>query len=125
MSGDLNSYHWALQYAGYKVLAFEYFGSYQGDWIAKVEIDGQVGWIKDYYGSCPVCDAFAAECDHEDRTKKEWKSFCKKFVKYYISEIRTYEEVLEEAKTNISWDSEAKDMVKWIEANRLPVKPNK
>lgn len=45
------SYREALEVAGATVVAFEEFGSYQGDWIAKVEYKGNIGWIKDYFGS--------------------------------------------------------------------------
>lgn len=55
------SYKSALFAAGAKVLTYESFGSYQGDWLAKVEYNGEIGWVAGSYGSCSHCDAFEAE----------------------------------------------------------------
>lgn len=112
---DINNYKWALEVAGATVLAFSDFGSYQGDWLAKVEWDGKTGWIKDYYGSCSGCDAFQAELN------RDWEKGYKKqevidFGRRYFHEIKTYEEVLEDVSRNIEWDMGADDMVKFMEA---------
>jgi len=45
------SYQIALEAAGAKILAFKEFGSYQGDWWAKVTYKNEMGWIKGCYGS--------------------------------------------------------------------------
>ena len=55
------SYQEALEAAGATVHAFEFFGSYQGDWWAKVTYNGETGWVHGSYGSCSGCDAFEAE----------------------------------------------------------------
>lgn len=112
---DKNSYEWALEIAGAKILAFEAFGSYQGDWVAKVEWNGAVGWIKDYYGSCSGCDAFEAEMDWGDTLKKE---NVVDFAKRYLEEMKSYDEVLKEASENLSWDLDAQEMVDFIRKNK-------
>lgn len=55
------SYEEALQAAGAEVLEFEQFGSYQGDWWAKVRYKDELGWVQGSYGSCSGCDAFESE----------------------------------------------------------------
>lgn len=50
-----------METAGATVLLYEEFGSYQGDWWAKVEYNGEVRWVHGAYGSCSVCDAFQSE----------------------------------------------------------------
>ena len=73
----MGDYGLLLERAGATVLAFKAFGSYQGDWFAKVEwmrpgdFTPQVLWVTGAFGSCSHCDAFEAEfgygCDCEDR----------------------------------------------------------
>lgn len=55
------SYKEALEAAGATVHAMENFGSYQGDWQAKVTYDEKTGWIQGCFGSCSGCDAFEGE----------------------------------------------------------------
>lgn len=58
-------YKSALEAAGCVVHAFENFGSYQGEWLAKVTktVAGQeyTGYVHDWYGSCTMCDSYEAE----------------------------------------------------------------
>ena len=52
------SYTVALEAAGATVRAYQEFGSYQGDWWARVVLpDGREGWVTSSYGSCSGCDA--------------------------------------------------------------------
>lgn len=53
-----------LEKAGAKVIAFEEFGSYQGDWLAFVEYKGEKGIVHGAYGSCSGCDAFQSQFDY-------------------------------------------------------------
>jgi hypothetical protein len=81
-------YSEALEAAGAKIIAFQEFGSYQGnwfafvelalpwrhsksefgsyqgDWFAFVEYQGKRGWVQGSYGSCSGCDAFQSEFDY-------------------------------------------------------------
>lgn len=52
------SYQEALEAAGANVELFETFGSYQGEWIAKI---GPNEYVMGTYGSCSGCDAFESE----------------------------------------------------------------
>lgn len=52
-----DNYDDALRAAGATVHAFKTFGCYQGIWLAKVDHNGRIGWVKGYYGSCSDCDA--------------------------------------------------------------------
>lgn len=62
------SYQIAMEAAGAEVTAFQEFGSYQGDWFAKIKHNGETGWVHGTYGSCSGCDSFQAEfsCDDDD-----------------------------------------------------------
>lgn len=117
MAGDKNSYEWCLEEAGAEVLAFNEFGSYQGDWYAKVRYQGKTFWIHDYYGSCSGCDAFEADAGYQDKTKEEWKQFCIKFCEDYLAQELTFEQALADANKNTSWDADAKEAVAWIKEN--------
>lgn len=110
-----NAYHWCLEQAGATVHAFQSFGSYQGDWFAKVTYEGKTGWIHDYYGSCSGCDSFEAETGYSNRTPEDWKQFASDFGKKYLNDLLTYDDVLAKARENESWDMEAADMIKFIE----------
>jgi len=60
-------YSESLEAAGAKVIAYEQFGSYQGDWGAYVELNGNKYIITGSYGSCSGCDAFEAEFGYTDK----------------------------------------------------------
>lgn len=118
-STEINDYQWCLEQAGAKVLAFKTFGSYQGDWFAKVEYEGNVFWINDYYGSCSGCDAFESDMPrHHDWDKGYEKDKVIEFGKKYLAEAKTFEEVLNYTKTHSDYDCEADDMLKFLEANK-------
>lgn len=107
-------YQDAITACGAKIIAFEQFGSYQGDWWAKVEYEGNIGWITGSYGSCTGCDAFQAEFGYTyDPTPEQLNNFGKQ----YLEEIYTKDEALAKAKENNGWDAEAKLMVNFIEIN--------
>lgn len=130
-------YKESLEAAGAKVLAFNEFGSYQGDWYAKVDYNGQKGWIHSYYGSCSGCDAFQAEFDYSEHDHGEeycspiydgFKDGCQEcevvknklsdFGKSYLSDIQPFENVLKKASENVDWDMDADEMVKWLKENQ-------
>jgi hypothetical protein len=133
------SYEQALQLAGAEVLAFENFGSYQGDWWAKVKINDKEAWVSGSFGSCSGCDAFEAEFGYGDkncedhRYDEEGAKGCKKceaakekyveqltaFGAVYLDDLKTQEEAEKEASKNLEWDSDAQGMLDWIKANAL------
>ena len=126
------SYEEALQAAGAEVMEFEQFGSYQGDWWAKVRYKGELGWAQGSYGSCSGCDAFAAEfglaegdCvehayNHKDdclecqEVKKKYAEKLADFGRGYLGGLLTQEKAEEEAARNLDWDSEAQAMLDWL-----------
>lgn len=118
------SYDDALRAAGAEVHAYQTFGSYQGDWLAKVTFDGETFWIRDYFGSCTVCDAFEAEVgyapydDDSDVEKAAYAAKVKAFGTRYLepSERLTEEEALAKASEN-AWDDASDEMVAFIKAN--------
>ncbi len=63
-------YQSCLEKAGAKVFDFKEFGSYQGDWLAFVEYNGEKGIVKGSYGSCSGCDAFQAEFDYFNKPEE-------------------------------------------------------
>lgn len=104
-----------LKVAGCKVIAYERFGSYQGDWIAKVEYEGKIGFIHDYYGSCSGCDALEGEFCYNEQTPLKRVL---EFALPYLKEIKSYDEVYMDISKEEYWDSEASKMQLWMEANK-------
>ena len=133
------SYREALQAAGAEVLAFEYFGSHQGDWWAKVSYKGEIGWVQGAFGSCDHNDAFDAEfgsmdayCEEHKYEDKEDCQACREagkkyderladFGRGYLDGLLTQEMAEEEAARDIDWDSEAQTMLDWLKLNTLDV----
>ena len=130
-------YQLAMEAAGAKVLAYKAFGSYQGDWYAKVAFKGTVGFVQGSYGSCSGCDSFQGEFGYDDPAcseheytyndqpcadcdvkKAEYQVNLAAFGASYLDNMQTYEEVLQHAKRNEDWDMEATTMVEWLEANK-------
>ena len=134
------SYQETLKMAGAEVLAFSNFGSYQGDWWAKVNYQGQIGWIHGYFGSCSGCDAFEAEFwaegHYEDEENYEGhhdyydlKERCVKcdelraklieFGKGYLDNIISQEKAESIASENLEWDMDAQEMLDFIKVNNI------
>ncbi len=132
-------YEGCMVLAGAKVHAFREFGSYQGDWWAKVSYGYLNGWVHGSYGSCSGCDAFKSEfycTDHEHADDKyvsvsnlfkNYDKNCEECVKLkdrlidfgrgYLSYIYSQEEAEKEASINSDWDFNAEEMVKFIKKN--------
>jgi hypothetical protein len=132
-------YEKAMKLAGANVLQFKEFGSYQGDWWAKVEYEGKTGWVHGNFGSCSYCDAFHSEFGynthkHEDdnyydpiyRELKENCEECAKvknrlieFGKSYLSNLLSQEEAVTEAGRYAEWDLNAQEAIKFIKENAI------
>lgn len=117
ISGDKFNYEWALEMAGLTVLYFEEYGSYQGNWLAKVKNGEEVGYIFDSYGSCSGCDHFKSNIDYKDRTIKEWQKWCKNFIKSYLP-LKTLDEVIGEVKEDIEWDTDARECFEFLKKEK-------
>ena len=131
------SYEEAMQAAGAEVLEFMQFGSYQGDWWAKVRYKDELGWAQGSYGSCSGCDAFEAEfgwadadceehkynhkadCPDCQEAKKKYDERLADFGRGYLDGLLTQEMAEKEASRNLDWDSDAKAMLDWLRVNKL------
>lgn len=130
MSGD---YRKSLEAAGATVHIFEEFGSYQGDWWAKVTYNGETGWVQGCYGSCSGCDSFEAEFGWEvtenigdsiwdggefrpatEEDVNRFKARLAEFGKPYLEGLMNQQSAEKAASENLSWDADAAAMVDFI-----------
>jgi hypothetical protein len=113
-----NNYQLALEAAGATVHEFKEFGSYQGDWWAKVTFEGRTGLVNGAFGSSSHCDSFQSEFGHDAEgqyTTKELATFGMK----YLENIKTQDQALAIASENIEWDLDAEETVKFILDNTV------
>lgn len=128
LKGTSLDYQQALEAAGAIVHAYEMFGSYQGDWWAKVTLpDGRNGFVRGSYGSCSGCDALQNMFGYSFG-KEDWDANVTVFtddeyeriVDFGRGELEEFYPTLEAAKVkaseNIAWDMEAHKVVAWLEA---------
>ena len=109
----------ALEAAGCKVLQFEEFGSYQGEWLALVTHNGETGVVHGYYGSCSGCDAFEAEFGWGDEENPGYQQRLADFGETYLPvvPIADWLKQQEDRIANCTdedgycWDSEAIEML--------------
>lgn len=112
------SYESALNAAGATVLKFEYFGSYQGDWWAKVELNGKTGWINGSFGSCTVCDAYQSwESEKCGWDREPTPDELKAFGADYLDGFMEQEAAILKASKDLEWDMEAESVVKFLNEN--------
>jgi len=104
-----------MEAAGAVVEIFEEFGSYQGEWWAKVSYGGKIGWVNGSYGSCSGCDAFEAEFGWDDPSDEKLAEF----GRGYLDNIMTQDEAIKSASQYIEWDMDAKKMVDFIKSHPL------
>lgn len=110
-------YDEALKAAGFNVIAYERFGSYQGTWIVRVN----EGFIKGSYGSCNGCDAMKAEFGWSiERDDPTYQEKLKKFGESYKEEVQTYEEIVKELTIpEYAWNyPEQKEQLDWVEKHK-------
>ena len=86
-------YELAMQKAGATVLAFQAFGSYQGDWLALVLWNEEFLWIEGSYGSCTHCDAFEGEFGWSELNDDDKEGKLADFGKTYLNLGYTQEEM--------------------------------
>lgn len=133
-------YELAMEAAGAEVIEFKQFGSYQGEWYAKVRFNGNLMWVNGSYGSCSGCDAFESEfgystreeCDEHryeypkptscaacDEAQKVYNDKLAVFgLSYLVSGDMTDAEAITNC-TQYSWDHEASEMEKFIRDNAI------
>lgn len=111
----MSGYKEALEAAGAEIIDFGEFGSYQGDWIALVNYNGNIGFVQGSYGSCGGCDAFEGEFGYiNDENSQEYKDKLKTFGENYLDGILPYDKMLEYTSRNEEWDMDAKEMIIWV-----------
>lgn len=112
------SYAEALEAAGAVVIEFEEFGSYQGDWWAKVRYKGVEGWVCGSYGSCSGCDAFEAEFGWDARDRDDYKTRLAAFGAGYLEDLRTQEEAEAEAGRYACYGLDDQAALEWLRSHR-------
>jgi len=65
------------QVTGKKLISYNTFGSYQGDWIAALEDGENIELWKGSYGSCSGCDWIEAEAYQDTVSLKKAKDYFK------------------------------------------------
>lgn len=133
------SYEKALNAAGAKVIQFKEFGSYQGDWLALVEVEGKLQWVQGCYGSCSGCDAFEDEFGWRDLPESVGESFwdgseyrqaaesdveayrvrLAEFGKTYLNGSMTQEQIEVYVRENQGWDYEAQEMIDFVRLHAI------
>jgi hypothetical protein len=118
-----SGYELALKAAGAEVVCYKEFGSYQGDWLAKVNFEGETFWIRDYFGSCSVCDAFEGDVGYNwNDDPAETEKYREKVREFGARLLEPQERLTSEAvenavSENIAWDGNAQEMVDFVRAN--------
>ena len=112
------SYKSALIAAGAEVLEFGQFGDYSGIWLAKVNYNGETGWIQDWFGSCSYCDAFEADfCgriwDNEE-SPEEYDKRLADFGMKYLGGILPAEHYLPNLDEDAEWDENYAEAAAWV-----------
>lgn len=93
------SYKMCLEKAGAKIIACKRFGSYQGEWYALVEYNGERGWVEGSYGSCSACDAFEAEFGWSYDDEDDLDSRYVAFGRSYLDPVMPHEQQLAKIRT--------------------------
>lgn len=127
------SYKQALEAAGAVVVEYEQFGTYQGDWFALVDYNGERGWVRGSYGSCSGCDAFDAEfgynygrcarhqyrdggdCADCVQARADYDRRLAEFGRSYLEPLRATDDIRSELAKDARWDLEAEEALKWID----------
>ena len=123
-------YEDALKMAGAEVICFERFGSYQGDWWAKVRFQGKEGWVNGSYGSCSGCDEIESldNCweDHPEESCPKCQGVLKQITaigERDLESILTKDAAVKKASDGLELDLDAQEMVDYIKLEgRLPIK---
>lgn len=114
------SYNIALEKAGATLLLYKEFGTYQGDWWAKVQFNGKIGWTHGAFGSCTVCDKYMSLCGEiEDAPPPVRDNKLADLGRSYLWNMIGQEEAERCASDNIDWDMEADEMLQFIKTNSI------
>lgn len=106
----------ALEAAGCEILEFKEFGSYQGEWLACVNYNGEIGVVEGWYGSCSGCDAFQSEFDWDSEETPDYEERLASFGESYLPTL-PFEHYITQYTQRIKdneWDNEVKEMLETI-----------
>lgn len=121
-------YQKAMEFAGAIVHEYQSFGSYQGDWLARVSFQGKEGYVVGAYGSCSGCDAFEAEFGDDGLeffdeatmryypkpdTDEVWPRF-RAFGEDYLDDIKTVDQARAMFTEQAEWDMDAQRILEWL-----------
>lgn len=99
-----------------EVYCFKEFGTYQGDWWAKVKYKGKKVWIHGWFGSCSGCDWILGRYCREYSRDEIKESFICDYLEDGM--FFSQEEAEKEALKDIEWDLEAQDLLDFIKKYR-------
>lgn len=129
-----NDYAEAMALSGAKILNYEQFGSYQGEWLAAVEYEGRKFFVAGSYGSCSGCDALEAEVGHcysnihyggaddddiDPCSCAASRETARRIGLGYLEDPRTADELLKYFGEHTWGDYE--EIITWLQANRALV----
>jgi len=130
---ELHSYEDILHRIYDEVLFYNEYGSYQGDWLAKVKKGDEEFWLWGWYGSCSGCDWFLAETNYPwlrdledtnfddffEKVKEETKRLIKSFVDNYEADKFTKEELITNLENKLKeWDDDdQREMLEDVKKN--------
>jgi hypothetical protein len=104
-----------------QVVWAEYFGSYQGRFLAKIVYKGETLYLHDWYGSCSGCDSFEAEFGWDDDSKPDYQERLAAFGLPYVESALPLNNILTALRAEASdWDEEIKEMIAKLEAETAP-----
>lgn len=121
----MNGYEASLKAVGYNVLDFKQFGDYSGEWCALVEdINGDVGFINDLYGSCGGCDQYESDTSgyYKKNPSIKDEEVHAKFGIRYKGAMITYESMLAHAKKHDANLVQTETMENWVKSHEEKVK---
>ena len=95
------NYTGALEAAGAKVIRYEYFSSYQGTILAKVEYEGKHGYVEIINVDLDHCDTY---------TEQDLSNFGRN----YLEEIESAEKLIKQFTAQLEWDIDAENAIKWL-----------
>jgi len=132
----------ALEATAAIVLYYEAFGSYQGDWVAFIHYDGQLGVVVGSYGSCSGCDAFEAEfggghgvandeeyeyhawnqnkpgCEECEKEAQKLVDFGKSYCEFALVTLEEVDQKMGRASDDEEWDSDSGEVAKLLKKIR-------
>lgn len=110
-------YKEALQAAGAIIIDFRSFGSWQGNWYAKVNYGGSIQLIGGSFGSCSYCDSFQAEFAYQDSESPDYPEKLAAFGRTYLDDPLNVGAEVSRLREDAEWDMGAPEVLEWLKSN--------